>query len=83
MQSLIALLNGHPTVLLSCSATPVWPSAIGLGARALWSGWADAVSGAKLFRPHWNRGIAFLLALGATVVLFRLPARPDRPRPRS
>jgi hypothetical protein len=73
MQSLIALLNGHQAFYITLCYVSLAVT-IGLGARAIWPGWLDAVSGARLFRPYWKRGIAFLLALAATVVLFRLPA---------
>ena len=73
MQPLIALLNGHPTAYIALCYLSLAVT-IGLGARALWAGWLDALSGAKLVRPHWTKGLAFLLALAVTVVLFRLPA---------
>jgi hypothetical protein len=73
MQSLIALLNGHQAsyIALCYGSLAV---AIGLGAWTIWAGWTEAVNGSPLHRPYWGRGIPFLLALSATVVLFRLPA---------
>jgi hypothetical protein len=72
MALLIALLNGHQVsyIVLCYLSLAV---AIGFSVRALWLGWRDAVSGTTLCHAHWDRGLAFLLALGATVVLFRLP----------
>ena len=72
MQPLIALLNGHQVSYITLCYLSLAVT-IGLGARALWAGWLDALSGAKLVRPHWTKGLAFLLALAVTVVLFRLP----------
>ena len=73
MESLIALLNGHP-LSFSAFCYVCLGVTIGLGSRAMWEGWLDARGEGKALRPHWTKGSAFLLCLAGTVVLFRLPA---------
>jgi hypothetical protein len=72
VQSLAALLNGHQAayaVLCYGSLALV----LALAASALRAPWTDAVNGQTPIAPQWTRGLLFLLALSATVVLFRLP----------
>jgi len=70
---LTAFLNGHQVFYIAlCYASLA--VTIGLGARTIWMGWLEARSGTLADPPHWTQGIAFLLALAGTVVLFRLPA---------
>jgi hypothetical protein len=72
MQWLIALLNGHQALYIALCYLSL-ATTIGLGARALRPGWIDLVSGENAVRPHWRAGLPFLLALAASVALFRLP----------
>ena len=72
MHSLVMQLNGHQALYIAlCYASLVLAAVLGM--RAIGPAWREAVSGAVLCRPDWSRGIPFLLALSAMVVLFRLP----------
>jgi hypothetical protein len=72
MESLGALLNKHQAAyILLCYAGLAL--VLVMGAWAVLPAWRDELSGSEAFRPHWGRGISFLLALGGTILLFRLP----------
>jgi hypothetical protein len=70
---LTAFLNGHQSSYIALCYVSLAVT-IGFGARAMWVGWLDARSGTAAFRPHWTKGVTFLLPLAVTVGLFRLPA---------
>jgi len=70
---LIAFLNAHQVFYIALCYVSLAVT-IGLGARTVWGGWLAARSGTMVARPHWTQGVAFLLALAVTVLLFRLPA---------
>ncbi len=67
-----AFLNGHQVFYIALCYVSL-ALTIGLGARAMWVGWLQARSGTLGAGPYWSQGVAFLLALAVTVVLFRLP----------